>query len=79
MGADLEDAWDALDDDERTLLLEWRYVDHPPVDVAAVLIRVGLALEPQPSLFPAPAHWPLSFQAFLADIAAVRGEDIECE
>ncbi|MEV4641159.1 hypothetical protein AB0J80_27835 [Actinoplanes sp. NPDC049548] len=73
------DVWDALDDDERSLLLEQRHAWPVPAPVAAILIKVGWALEPQPGLFPAPVHWPIGFRDFLDDVAAVRGDDDECE
>jgi hypothetical protein len=74
-----EDVWDRLDDHERSLLLEQRGTHPVPADVAAVLIRLAVVLEPQPGLFPAPVHWPPGFRDFLADKAAVIGEDPECE
>ena len=73
------DVWDALDDRERSLLLEQRHTVPVPGPVAAVLVKVGLALEAQPGLFPAPVHWPAGFRDFLDDVAAVRDEDDECE
>ena len=73
------DVWDALDDRERSLLLEQRHAVPAPESVAAVLVKVGLALESQPGLFPAPVHWPAGFRDFLDDVAAVRDEDGDCE
>jgi hypothetical protein len=76
-----EDAWDCLDDTERSLLIDER--DSRPVSpaVAAILLRVALAIEPQPGLFPAPVHWPIGFRDFLDDKAALTGlpDDPECE
>ena len=73
------DVWDALDDRERSLLLEQRHTVPVPAPVTVVLVKVGLALEAQPGLFPAPVHWPAGFRDFLDDVAAIRDEDIECE
>jgi hypothetical protein len=72
-------AWNALDDDVRSLLLEQRHTRPVPDAVAAVLVTLGLILEPQPGLFPAPAHWPPGFADFLDDKAAVTDEDLHCE
>lgn len=75
-----EDAWDDLDDTERALLLDER--DNPAVtpEVAGILIRVALAIEPQPGLFPAPVHWPIGFRDFLdVKAALVELDDPECE
>ena len=74
-----EDAWERLDDQERSLLLEQRDTHPVPPPVATILSKVTLALELQPGLFPAPVHWPAGFRDFLADKAAVIGEDPECE
>ena len=74
-----EDAWERLDDGERSLLLEQRGSRPVPPAIAAILVRVALAVEPQPGLFPAPVHWPAGFRDFLDDKAAVIGEDPECE
>ncbi|MGA5302575.1 hypothetical protein ACPCHT_21790 [Nucisporomicrobium flavum] len=79
MGDRFVDVWDGLGDRERSLLLEQRHTVPVPPEVAAVLVRVGLALEAQPGLFPAPAHWPAGFRDFLDDVAAVRDDDEECE
>ena len=49
-----------------------------PTGVAAVLIRLAVVWA-QRGLFPAPVHWPPGFRDFLADKAAVIGEDPECE
>jgi hypothetical protein len=74
-----EDAWERLDDQERSLLLEQRDTHPVPPSVATILIKLRLVLEPQPGLFPAPVHWPAGFRDFVADKAAVIGEDPECE
>ena len=76
-----EDAWDSLDETERSLLLDARDSRSVPPAVADILIRVALAVEPQPGLFPAPAHWPIGFRAFLDDKAALIDlpDDPECE
>ena len=79
VGGDFVDVWDALDDDDRSLLLEQRHTRPIPPKVARILIRVGLALEPQPGLFPAPVHGPPGYREFLDHIAGVRGDDPECE
>jgi len=73
------DVWDALEDGERSLLLEQRHTVPLPAAVAAVLVKVELAREPRPGLFPAPVHWPAGFVDFLDDVAAVRDVDEECE
>ena len=83
VAADFEDAWDALTDPERWALLDER--DNPQVTpaIAGILIRVALAVEPQPGLFPAPVHWPHGFRDFLTDRLALIDpadlEDPECE
>lgn len=86
MGSDFEDAWDTLTTQERWALLEER--DNPTVtpEIAAILIRVALAIEPQPGLFPAPVHWPHGFRDFLTDKLALVDpadlddpDDPECE
>ena len=74
-----EDAWERLDDRERSLLLEQRRTHPVPPAVATILAEVALAVEPQPGLFPAPVHWPAGFRDFLDDKAAVIGADPECE
>ena len=74
-----EDAWDALSDAERDLLLTDRHSRAVPAATAGILIRVALALEPQPGLFPAPVHWPIGFRDFLDNKAAVLDDDPECE
>lgn len=81
MDARFEDPWDSLSDAERALLLEQRHHRSVPPAVADILIRVALAVEPQPGLFPAPVHWPIAFRAFLDDKAALidLDDDPECE
>ncbi|WP_067494353.1 hypothetical protein [Actinoplanes sp. TFC3] len=74
-----EDAWNALTDAQRSLLLEQRHIRPVPEPVAGVLVALGLSLEPQPGLFPAPAHWPPGFVDFLDDKAAITDEDPDCE
>ena len=76
-----EDAWESLDDVERSLLLEERDTRSVSPPVAAILLRLALAIEPQPALFPAPAHWPIGFREFLDDKAALVTveDDQECE
>ena len=76
-----EDAWDSLGEAERFLLLEERDSGAVPPAVADILVRVALAIEPQPGLFPAPVHWPIGFRDFLNDKAALveLGDDPECE
>jgi hypothetical protein len=76
-----EDAWDALSDAERDLLLTDRHSRAVPPATASILVRVALALEPQPGLFPAPVHWPIGFRDFLDNKAAVLDldDDPECE
>ncbi|AGL13776.1 hypothetical protein L083_0266 [Actinoplanes sp. N902-109] len=68
-----------MDDRARSLLLEQRHVRPVPEAVAGILVRLGLSLEPQPGLFPAPAHWPPGFVDFLDAKAAVSDDDPECE
>jgi hypothetical protein len=77
--ARFEDAWERLDDSERSLLLEQRRTHPVPPSVATILVKVALSVEPQPGLFPAPAHWPVGFRDFLDDKAAVVGDDPDCE
>lgn len=76
-----EDAWDSLSDVDRDLLLDDRHSRAVPAATAGILIRVALALEPQPGLFPAPVHWPIGFRDFLDNKAAVLDidDDPECE
>jgi hypothetical protein len=76
-----EDAWNALGEAERSLLLEERDSRSVPPTVADILVRVALAIEPQPGLFPAPVHWPIGFRDFLDDKAALVEvfDDPECE
>jgi hypothetical protein len=76
-----EDAWDALSRTERALLLEERDSRTVTPAVAEILVRVALAVEPQPGLFPAPVHWPIGFRDFLDDKAALIDleDDPECE
>jgi len=76
-----EDAWDSLGDAERSLLLAERDSRRVPPAIAGILIRVALAIEPQPGLFPAPVHWPIGFRDFLEDKAALVAvdDDPECE
>ena len=77
--ARFEDAWERLDDGERSLLLEQRRTHPVPPPVAMILVKVARSVEPQPGLFPAPVHWPAGFRDFLDDKAAVLGADPECE
>jgi hypothetical protein len=81
MNARFEDAWESLGDAERLLLLAERDSRRVPPTIATILIRIALAIEPQPGLFPAPVHWPIGFRDFLDDKAALIDvdEDPECE
>lgn len=74
-----EDAWEALDDADRSLLLEHRHTRPIPAAVSDILVKLDLSLQPQPGLFPAPAHWPAGFVDFLEAKAAVIGDDPDCE
>ena len=76
-----EDAWNSLGEAERCLLLRERDSRSVPPPVAGILLRVALAVEPQPGLFPAPVHWPIGFRDFLDSKAALLDEDDdpECE
>ncbi|WP_433726118.1 hypothetical protein ACQP2Y_08500 [Actinoplanes sp. CA-051413] len=76
-----EDAWNSLGEAERSLLLDARDSRPVPPAVADILVRVALAVEPQPGLFPAPVHWPIGFRDFLDDKAALIDlpDDPECE
>lgn len=77
---DFEDAWNSLGEAERVLLLRGRDSRSVPPPIADLLIRVALAVEPQPGLFPAPVHWPIGFRDFLDSKAALLDEDDpECE
>ena len=79
MDARFEDAWDALDDDQRHLLLTNRDSCRPTPEVTTVLIGAGLLIFGGgfgPAA--APAHWPIGLRAFLDDKAALV-EDPECE
>ncbi|WP_433730782.1 hypothetical protein ACQP2Y_21000 [Actinoplanes sp. CA-051413] len=79
MDARFEDAWDALDDDQRCLLLTNRDTDHPTAEVTALLVKAGLLMFGT-GLGPtaAPAHWPGGLREFL-DAKAALVEDLECE
>ncbi|MFI5938030.1 hypothetical protein [Actinoplanes sp. NPDC051494] len=72
---DFLDAWNELNDDKRSLLLEQRCTEPIPRAVARILAEAGLIVF-APA---APAHWPPGLRDFLDDVAAVRDDDPECE
>jgi hypothetical protein len=75
-----EDAWDALDDDQRCLLLATRDTERPAPEVVALLVKARLVIFGAGfGPLAAPAHWPIGLRDFLDDKAAVVDEDPECE
>jgi hypothetical protein len=71
MDSRFEDAWDALDDDQRCLLLAGRDTDRPSPEVTALLVKAGLLVFGAGfGSTAAPAHWPIGLQIFLDAKAA---------